>query len=1037
MGAVINPVIGVNTNLTHNPATGSYNISPSANMQAGSDIAIGFTCSIDPANPTLKCTDTQGNTYLLYGNTADTSTQGSQRFMWFYCANPTPLTTSDVVTVSNNYAALWDGLLFFEVAGVTGSVLDSKGAWQQNITGSSANNLSTPNMAGGSVSNFVIAVSMGTTSNGTAPYYPSVGTGLTLGGQWFNDGGHGGANIAIWATGTFQAPGNFPALFTSPSGASGDNFVTVALTIQSQSNLLTGPAVATTSATGALTNGIAPAGAAGGKATATGSLTTNTPSGLGLGAFAATHLAANGTVVGTTPINTQGSGSGFVVGLLCGSPMPAAVYDSNGNQYIQIGAAQEFTEFPASWNFSQAGVTFDNPAYLMDGTYGGYATLWYCPLGVGGAGHSVAIDASQNNAGDMVLFFQEITNAAGGGIMLDASAGAQSTNSPFATPAITTTRANEVVVALFGGASTQNPATIALGGSSGLRLGAQSLNGSVGFPMGGALAAGVFGSIASGYSTTFTQAGNTVNAGLLVASFYAGAISSLAGAASAPTAALGALSTGAGFAGAATSVTSASGAVVQFATITLTSEPSPNTIGTVYDPYWWEDSQPFVGAVIKYDPSNLVILPNGTMIFTAPNVSAVVQFIDAQGVLAQGVVTLSSGPVGYALVTTAASGALTTRPNVYWQGPASGVASSTGSLTTGISVTAAGSSIASAAGTVVTGLTLAGAGLAVVEANPIPLGPIVQFFNPSPAAAVASASGAVTLRQTFSGPAAVATTSASGAMSHGASAVGGAGATARASGALSTATGFAGAARGLGGALGALLTKIAVSGASAAVSAGVASLYARATYTPGIARGIATAAGSLATGAGFIGASRGHASAGGALTVGAGLKGFAAAVGRAAGTALTTQTQFQGAAFALVVADPYLSQLTTRQSPTGLYAGNPDLVIGERYFNTPTFNVFGPTDANVLTFDYSETLPPGVTLTGVAEITVSCTAGADPTPMDVVSGLASFDPTMTQVLLPVNAANGIVGCDYYIIISCATTNPEINLDRFALMQIRQ
>lgn len=205
------------------------------NMTAGSKIVVVSTQSNDPGDPTIVFTDTKSNTYGKKVDAVDL-TPGNQRFFIFYCETPTLLTTSDtfLVTYTGSGATDWTGYAAFEVAGLkTTAYLGANGNDQQGITGFSSGNLNTGSIACGSGTVFVIAASTGTTQNGAAPYYPTVGAGgLSTYATWFNDSQVASpGNIGTLAFGTFQNPGTRTFTFSSPSGASSDAFVTVGIAL--------------------------------------------------------------------------------------------------------------------------------------------------------------------------------------------------------------------------------------------------------------------------------------------------------------------------------------------------------------------------------------------------------------------------------------------------------------------------------------------------------------------------------------------------------------------------------------------------------------------------------------------------------------------------------------------------------------------------------------------------------------------------------------------------------------------------------------
>ena len=140
----------------------------------------------------------------------------------------------------------------------------------------------------------------------------------------------------------------------------------------------------------------------------------------------------------------------------------------------------------------------------------------------------------------------------------------------------------------------------------------------------------------------------------------------------------------------------------------------------------------------------------------------------------------------------------------------------------------------------------------------------------------------------------------------------------------------------------------------------------------------------------------------------------------------------QGVAF---VAPFYSSN--TPPSPVGLYVQELDFT-DSSYDQPRTFRfpIVTPTDAHILTFDFSEQLQPGQILTGTIGIAVE--AFADPTVVvgsAILNGVASFDSTLTKAMQPINAALGVAGIEYYITCTCSTANPQTTLVRTGILSI--
>jgi hypothetical protein len=93
-----------------------------------------------------------------------------------------------------------------------------------------------------------------------------------------------------------------------------------------------------------------------------------------------------------------------------------------------------------------------------------------------------------------------------------------------------------------------------------------------------------------------------------------------------------------------------------------------------------------------------------------------------------------------------------------------------------------------------------------------------------------------------------------------------------------------------------------------------------------------------------------------------------------------------------------------------------------------------PDAKDVLVFDFSPSLPTGVTLSGVPTVTAVVHPGTtDANPSAVLNGAASLDATSTKVLVPVVGA--IEGNEYEIEAKCATTSAQIFCALTAILQM--
>jgi len=470
------------------------------------------------------------------------------------------------------------------------------------------------------------------------------------------------------------------------------------------------------------------------------------------------------------------------------------------------------------------------------------------------------------------------------------------------------------------------------------------------------------------------------------------------------------------------------GQLTNYASVVLSNAPWYGP-GSVYDPNYWEDAAPVPGTTLWYDPTYLIVLATGAVISTQNPVTALMFFQDGSETgsgWAQGTYSLTPGEVSYLHAPCTITGSLTTLPNVFSTGLTNPCTIS-GTLTTGIALTAGISAPSALSATLSTGIALTSAlnapctlSASISQASQLAGGMTATVSvtgSLSTSIRLAASLGAPALIQGAlnAGPAWRATLSAPSTIQ----------------GALTAQTRFASALQAPASVRGTITTAIQLA----------QSLYAPVTMRGSLTTNFALAAGlsSKATITGTLGSvalfgstRTAPCSIRGTLTVGAGL----AANLQAPCTitpSLFAQAQFACNMTAPCTIDPYLR---TQASPIGIYKGDPTMTVGAPFQDQPTVLTFGPTQQDVVSFDFAPILPPGVTLQGVASFSVENSAGSDATPANILVGVGSFDPTLTQVLVPVNAANGMLNNDYYIICTCATTNPQIVLDRFALVQIR-
>jgi hypothetical protein len=431
----------------------------------------------------------------------------------------------------------------------------------------------------------------------------------------------------------------------------------------------------------------------------------------------------------------------------------------------------------------------------------------------------------------------------------------------------------------------------------------------------------------------------------------------------------GSLRVGAGFAGGMDAIASLSGALTNYASVTLTS-PLYTGIGGVLDPNFWAPGviPPTVGSVLFYDPTFITIEPNGEINSTSNNCQALVLFESPTG-LTLGLIFLTPGFVSYASAISSVSGAITLAAAVL-AGSGTAIASIGGNLTTAIQFAGTAQAIAAALGQLSTQIELS----AQIQARGSLSGRL-----PSLAALQGAAQAVATLAAT-----------------------------------LHAQTLFAASVAGVGGISGSLtLTKPLQSALIA-----VGQLTGMLSTSPGhplsvSIGGIATISGALSTESTLSASCTAIATAFGALSTQILLSASISAVASGSGT------------------------LTDSGSPIGLYTEDPEFVIPEpRVFRTPRFRPLGPTERRVLTFDFADELDDGEFLDGTITIAVTCTLGVDPDPADILNGIPAYNVMLTQVQQPVSAVNGVIGNDYYFVVTANTSNPQKVLARYALLPIR-
>ena len=197
------------------------------------------------------------------------------------------------------------------------------------------------------------------------------------------------------------------------------------------------------------------------------------------------------TPVTTSAVTTQASGSIFIIGSVFQDTFVSAT-DSKGNTYTQVGTQ-----------------------VLVDTPNTGNGRVYYDENATGGASHTFSCAYSASGAHTVVA--AEITGAALSGA-LDVSSGVRVTSSPFTT-SVTPTAGVRLLVAVFFGASSSNPATHNWS-AQGFTLvtGADETDGST---TGAASIAYklVTADGVTSYSASVTEVGNTAEAGLFLMAF--------------------------------------------------------------------------------------------------------------------------------------------------------------------------------------------------------------------------------------------------------------------------------------------------------------------------------------------------------------------------------------------------------------------------------------------------------------------------------------------------------------------------------------
>lgn len=214
---------------------------------------------------------------------------------------------------------------------------------------------------------------------------------------------------------------------------------------------------------------------------------------MALGVNAVGHIGGSSTSVTSASVTTAASGSGILLATNGKGGVPTNVRDSKSNSWTQLGST-------VNYNFA-----------------GNWGSLWYCLNATGGAGHTFSFD--QGGFADASVLAQEITTTVGLGLATDnvGVAGIERSASPFTSNSLTSVSANAALIAFLAGDSPSNPATHAVSGGS-FAITADVNNGSLGTVI-GAMAAFIASAVQTSLVASFTEAGNTVDATVFIASF--------------------------------------------------------------------------------------------------------------------------------------------------------------------------------------------------------------------------------------------------------------------------------------------------------------------------------------------------------------------------------------------------------------------------------------------------------------------------------------------------------------------------------------
>jgi hypothetical protein len=453
------------------------------------------------------------------------------------------------------------------------------------------------------------------------------------------------------------------------------------------------------------------------------------------------------------------------------------------------------------------------------------------------------------------------------------------------------------------------------------------------------------------------------------------------------------LSTAIRLGAAASANATATGAFVDWATVTLAGTLY-NGIGGVLDPNFWIDSVPTLGTTIYYDPTHITIFPNGEIASDTNNCFAVCQFFDGTD-WALGLIVITPNMVAYANDAAAATGQLTTAIRLAAAAQAlvtataalgtgaglfanaTDVASGSANLTNPKPVAAIASGVATAVGNLTAQILLASSALTQSTAT-------AQLANPNALVAAANAVDAMTAQLTTGIPLA-----------------GTAAASANATGNLTTGIRLAGIASDVVTVAGQLSTQIRIAAAASDTSGASADL----TVTIPLVAAAIDASSALATMSTGIQLNANAQAVSGALAELFGsIDLFADARSQATATATLTD----------IAETPLI----------GVYATNPDYIVmkprsygfgGAR--RTPKFRSKASADNVVLTFDFAGLLPAGQSFVGPISLSIQATSGVDANAHELLHGYPAYDMTKRKILQPVRG--GLHRRDYFITVTAS------------------